>query len=194
MEEKKPTPKETEPTHILTSKQERFCHEYIKDRNATQAAIRTGYSLNTAQRIGSENLSKPLIRYKVNQLIAAQIDRIKLSADFVVKELLKHATIDLQDAYDENGNLLPIAEWPEPLRKAVIQIETEELFDGRGKDRERIGTAKTIKITDRIRALELLGKHLKMFTDVHEIPGLADLAERLEKAEKKARACPLPKK
>ncbi|GAH07496.1 unnamed protein product, partial [marine sediment metagenome] len=79
-----------------------------------------------------------------------------------------------------------IKDMPEPLRKAIVSIETEELFDGKGEDKKSIGTAKKIKIHDRLKALEMLGKHLKMFTDVHEIPGVKNLAEQIKAARKRA--------
>lgn len=192
-----PTKKEKKSAvyRLLTEKEKKFCVEYLKDRNATQAYIRTGYSPTGADANAIRLIGKDRVRAKINELIAQQLNRLKLSADLVIKELLKSATIDIKDAYDEEGNLLSIQDMPEPLRKAIITIETEELFDGRGEDRERIGTTKTIKISDRLRALELLGKHLKMFTDVHEIPGLEGLAERMSQAEQRLRKCkPSPKK
>jgi len=127
--------KEENELRPLTSQQERFCHEYLKDRNGTQAAIRARYSRKTAQEQASRLLSNVMIKARVNELIAAQINRLKLSSDLVIKELLKHATIDIADAYDENGELKDIQDMPEPLRKAIIAIETEELFEGRGEDR-----------------------------------------------------------
>jgi phage terminase small subunit len=173
----------------LTPQQERFCREYLRDRNGTQAAIRAKYSPRTSNEQAARLLAKVSVKVKINQLIEAQFNRLKLSADLVVKELLKSALVDIRDAFTEDGNLKPINELSEPLAKAIASIETEELFDGRGEDKERIGYAKKIRFHDKIRALELLGKHLKMFTDVHEIPGLDTLAERLEAAEKRARAC-----
>lgn len=180
---------EIEPTHVLNPKQELFCHEYLKDRNATRAYIRAGYAIEGAQQSATRLLSNVFIRARVNDLIKEQLDNLKVDAHFVLRQLLNTATIDISDAYDEDGNLLPISEMPEPLRKAIIQIETEELFDGKGAEREKIGTAKTIKIESRQRALELLGKHLKMFTDVHEIPGLEGLAEQIQAARKRADKC-----
>jgi len=174
--------KEENELKALTPQQERFCHEYLKDRNGTQAAIRARYSRHTAQEQASRLLSNVMIKARVNELIAAQINRLKLSADLVIKELLKHATIDIADAYDENGELKDIQDMPEPLRKAIIAIETEELFEGRGEDREHIGYAKKIKICDKTKTLELLGKHLKMFTDVTEHRGLEGLADRIKEA------------
>jgi phage terminase small subunit len=69
----------------LTPKQEMFCKEYLIDLNATQAAIRAGYSLKTAQRIGSENLSKPLIAERIQELMNKRSEKVEISADWVLK-------------------------------------------------------------------------------------------------------------
>jgi len=69
----------------LTDKQEVFCREYIVDLNATQAALRAGYSQKTAQRIGSENLSKPLIQGRVTELMQERVERVQIDADWVLK-------------------------------------------------------------------------------------------------------------
>lgn len=180
---------ETEPTYKLNANQELFCIEYLKDRNATKAATRAGYSEETAQQQGYRLLTNVFIKARINERIKEQLDNTKIDVTFIIRNLLNSATIDINDAYDENGELKPISEMPEPLRKAITEIRTEELFEGQGKNREHIGTAKTIKIQDRLRALELLGKHLKMFTDVHEIPGLEGLAEQIKAARERADKC-----
>ena len=190
MAESPANPQENQPElKPLTPQQELFCHEYLIDRNGTQAAIRAKYSVKSAQEIASQLLSKLMIKSRINELIKIQLDTLKIDATFVLRQILNSANIDINDAYDENGNLKPISEMPEPLRKSITSIETEELFEGKGKDRERIGTAKTIKIEGRLKALKLLGLHLKMFTDVHEIPGLEGLAEAIKAARKRADEC-----
>jgi phage terminase small subunit len=69
----------------LTAKQEMFCKEYIIDLNATQAAIRSGYSKETAAVIGSENLTKPNIQQRIAELGQAREDRLEITADEVLK-------------------------------------------------------------------------------------------------------------
>ena len=81
-----------------------------------------------------------------------------------------------------------------PLRKALASVEVDELFEGTGKDREQTGYTKKIKTTDKLKALELLGKHLKMFTDVTEVRGLEGLGDRLRAARLRERACRLKQK
>lgn len=173
----------------LNDKQELFCHEYLKDRNGTQAAIRAGYARNTAQSTASEILSYPMVKARINELIKIQLDNIKIDAKYVLRQIINSADIDINDAYDDNGQLKPISEMPEALRKSIISIETEELFEGQGKERTHSGTAKTIKIEGRLKALKLLGQHLKMFTDITEIPGLEGLADAIKAARKRADAC-----
>lgn len=165
---------------MLTPKQELFCLEYIKTRNGTRAYIRAGYSAAGARQNASLLLTNHYIRVRINELLKEQLDRLKISADFVVRELLNSATVNIADAYEPDGRLKALQDMPEQLQRAITKLKTEELFEGRGKDRKHIGTAKTIEINDSLRALELLGKHLKMFTDVHEIPGLEGLAERIK--------------
>jgi len=70
----------------LTAKQEMFCKEYLIDLNATQAAIRAGYSEKTAHSIGHENLSKPEIQERLVELNTQRIERVEYNADWVLKE------------------------------------------------------------------------------------------------------------
>ena len=85
----------------LTSKQEKFCNEYLIDLNATQAAIRAGYSVKTAKQIGTENLSKPIIAAKIAESKEIRNKRIEIDQDFVIKNLMKAMKISLgeEDTY-----------------------------------------------------------------------------------------------
>lgn len=75
----------------LTPKQQRFVDEYLIDLNATQAAIRAGYSPKTAQQIGAENLSKPVIAEAIEQAKAERQKRTLVTQDMVIKGLLTEA-------------------------------------------------------------------------------------------------------
>lgn len=77
----------------LRPKQEAFCREYLVDLNATQAAVRAGYSQKTAYSTGHENLKKPEIQSRVQELMAERSERVELDADFVVKHLMENAMI-----------------------------------------------------------------------------------------------------
>ena len=80
----------------LTEKQKRFCEEYLIDFNATQAALRAGYSQKTAYSIGDENLRKPEIQSEIQTLIRKRSERTGINADIVIKELVKIALADTE--------------------------------------------------------------------------------------------------
>lgn len=172
-----------------TAQQLLFCDEYLIDRNGTQAAIRAKYSPATAQEQASRLLSNVMVRAKINELIKEQHDKLTIDVTWILRQLLNSANVDIADAYDEDGKLKPISEMPEPLRKSICEVETEELFEGHGKEREQIGYTKKIKIEGRLKALNMLGKHLKMFTDVTEVQGLEELAEAIKAGRKRAAEC-----
>jgi len=71
----------------LTDKQQRFCQEYIIDLNATQAAVRAGYSIKTAHAIGHENLIKPYVKGEIVRLQADKAEKLSLSAEQVLNNL-----------------------------------------------------------------------------------------------------------
>ena len=83
----------------MTDKQKRFCDEYLIDLNATQAAIRAGYSEKTARQIGTENLSKPSIDEYIKNRMAEKEAALIANQD----EVLKYLTAVLRgEAYDNN--------------------------------------------------------------------------------------------
>lgn len=158
----------------LTIQQKLFCEEYLVDFNATQAAIRANYSEKTAYSQGNRLLKHVEARKYINKILEERSKTVMVSAEFVVRELLKVATADLSEAFDENGKLKPIHEIPKNVRMAIASIETDEIFDGFGEDRHKIGETKKIKFWNKMQSLDLLGKHLKMFTEKVEHSGDPD--------------------
>lgn len=147
----------------LTKKQKMFCDEYLIDLNATQAAIRAGYSSESAKEIGSENLTKPNIRAYIDKEIAERSKRTGINQDRVIRELARIAFIKADDVI--NINTANVKENANQDDLAVIQsvkVKTVPTKNGKGIERE-------IKLADKLKALELLGKHLGMFTDKVEV-------------------------
>lgn len=143
----------------LTEKQKKFVEEYLIDLNATQAAIRAGYSTDTAKDIGCENLAKPNIRTHIDKTIAERSKRTGVNADRVVRELAKIAFVKADDVISIDDATLKHDASDDDL--AVIQsvkVKTIPTKNGEGVERE-------IKLADKLKALELLGKHLGMYTD-----------------------------
>ena len=144
-------------TNGLTPKQERFCLEYLVDLNATQAAIRAGYSQESAGTISNENMQKPEIQEYIQALRVARSAETKIDAAWLLTRLADEANADVNDLYAENGALKPVAEWPEIWRKGLIQgLETEENLTDEGI----VTRIRKIKLSDRVKRLELIGKHI----------------------------------
>ena len=149
----------------MTQKQKRFIEEYLIDLNATQAAIRAGYSPDTAQQTGSENLSKPVIRTCIDRAMAERSKRTGVNAERVVQELAKIAFVNAAEVIDPKTATVKEDALPEDT--AAIQSVKVKTFGEDGLERE-------IKMADKIKALELLGKHLGMFKDKLELSGSLD--------------------
>lgn len=88
----------------LKDKQEAFCREYLIDLNATQAAIRAGYSEKTARAIGSENLIKPDIQARLQELMSERNRRTDVDADWVLLKAKESFEFNAQQVFDNEGN------------------------------------------------------------------------------------------
>lgn len=163
----------------LTPQQLRFCQEYIIDLNGRQAAIRAGYSEKTAQEQSSRALSNVKVADKVQELMNKRSERTAITADVILNELLRLARVDIAGAYDQIGNLLPVHLMPEDVRRAISSIDVFEEHEGVGREREYVGDTKKLKFYDKTKALELLGRHLKLFTDKIEHSGKVTLEDML---------------
>ena len=146
----------------MTKKQKRFIEEYLIDLNATQAAIRAGYSPDTAYSIGNENLKKPEIKAHIDKAMAERSKRTGVNADRVVMELAKIAFVNADDVID--FKTATVKEGARPEDMAAIQSVKVKTFGEDGLERE-------IKMADKIKTLELLGSHLGMFKDKVEVSG-----------------------
>lgn len=155
----------------MTKKQKRFAEEYLIDLNATQAAIRAGYSPDTAKSIGSENLTKPDIQARIAKAMAERSKRTGVNADRVVTELAKIAFVNASDVIDADTATLKSDAAPEDT--AAIQSVKVKTFGEDGLERE-------IKMADKLKALELLGKHLGMFKDKVEVSGINEEKNKLD--------------
>jgi len=177
------------PMPVLTPKQRRFVDEYLLDMNATQAAIRAGYSQKTANEQGAQLLGKTHIKTAIDAAKVKRSERTEIDADWMLRRLVDEAEADLADIYDDKGDIKPIDEWPEIWRQGLVAgVEVEALFEGSGKDRIQVGQVKKLRLSDRVRRLELIGKHIRVnaFQETVNVKGMDTLADRLERAHRRA--------
>uniref|UniRef100_UPI000A31F91C terminase small subunit n=1 Tax=Xenorhabdus beddingii TaxID=40578 RepID=UPI000A31F91C len=140
----------------LTDKQEMFCREYLVDLNATQAAIRAGYSEKTANRIAAQLLSKLDIQNRITELKAQRNEDVGINAAYVLKRLVEIDQMDVLDILTDGGELKPVKDWPKVWRTTLSGLEVVEM----GQDVAAL--LKKIKWPDKVKNLELLGKHISV--------------------------------
>ena len=152
----------------MTDAQKRFCDEYLIDLNATRA-YKVAYSRCKKDETANVNGSKLLRNTKVQEYISTKQKerekRTEITQDKVVQELAKIAFIDIRKLYTENGQLKNVADIDDDTAGAIASLETLEEYDGYGDDREKIGDTQKVKLLDKTKALELLGKHLGIFKE-----------------------------
>lgn len=149
----------------MTAKEKRFCEEYLIDGNATKAAIRAGYSQKSAKSIGSENLTKPDLHAYIEKLQAERSRRTGITADRVLEELAKIGFVKATDVI--NGSTGEIKEDAAPEDLACIssiKVKVIPTEDGPIVERE-------VKLVDKNKSLEMLGKHLGLFTENVKVSG-----------------------
>lgn len=158
----------------MTKKQKRFVEEYLIDLNATQAAIRAGYSPETAKSIGSENLTKPDIRASIEKAMAERSKRTGINQDRIVMELAKIALLNPGMLIDfDEATIKENATEEDLAAVASIRVKRFPTKDGEGIERE-------VKMYDKTKAIELLGRHLGMFKDKIEVSGLEEEKKKLD--------------
>ncbi|EPO6695741.1 terminase small subunit [Pseudomonas aeruginosa] len=144
----------------LTKKQRLFVDEYLIDLNATQAAIRAGYSTRRATEIGYQLLQRPEVAQAIQAAMAERSKRTEVEADYVIRRLREIDEMDVLDILEDDGSFRSIRDWPRVWRQFLSGIEIAELFEGRGDDRRIAGVLRKVKWPDKLRNLELLSRHV----------------------------------
>lgn len=155
----------------LTAKRRRFVEEYLVDLNATQAAIRAGYAKKRAAEMGYELLQLPEVQAAIQQAMDERSKRTRSDADYVVRRLEEIDQMDLLDIVNDDLTLRPLSQWPKAWRQYLSGFDLAEMFEGKGDSRVAVGILKKIKWPDKVKNLELLGRHHGVFTDKFEHSG-----------------------
>ena len=151
----------------LSDQHRLFCREYLIDFNGSEAAKRAGYSARTAKVIASQLIADPLIIAELSRAKAERIERTKIDADYVLMRLVEIDQMDVADILMPSGAVKPISEWPDPWRRYIASFDVMESIS------EDSGATllKKIKWPDKVKNLELIGKHVAVqaFNDKLEI-------------------------
>lgn len=171
-----------QPTQTLTPKQQIFCDEYLIDFNATRSAIAAGYSKKTAQKIGSENISKPLIQDYLNKKREALSKKHDVTMDRIIQEYSYIAFQDSSHLFD-GSRLMEISELPEEVTRSISEVSAQRV---RGAEGESVAEIVKIKQHDKKWALDSLTKILGGFekdNDQKKVEAIVHITRNIVKAK-----------
>lgn len=146
----------------LNEKQKIFAEEWVTDYNATQAYIRAGYSPNGARQAAEHLLNNPKVAAYIEKLVEARVARSEVSDVRIMQEIERCALLDVRGLFDQDGNLVQIADMDDNIAACIAGFDVHEKFNGQGK---LIGYVKKVKLVDKKGFLELLLKKRGMLTD-----------------------------
>lgn len=152
----------------LTNKQRRFCEEYLIDLNATQSAIRAGYSEKTAGQIGEQNLKKLEIQSLISILQEKKSKELNISQNKVLNELCKVAFGDVKNYFDAKGNLIDISKLENQISASIKSITVQQ--DKIEKNNKNVieTSIKKIESYDKLRALDTINKMLGYYAPIKQ--------------------------
>ena len=141
--------------------------------SVAEAGRQAGYSAKNAEQTASRALALPHVAAYYQAQLAKRAQRTGIDADYVLTRLAAIDTMDVADIYDNDGQLLPIKQWPLLWRQMVKEIDMKT-----GK----------VKLQDKLRTIELIGKHVgvRAFADQIEVKDTTGQADRMERAKARA--------
>ncbi|EKL8337630.1 terminase small subunit [Escherichia coli] len=172
----------------LTAMQEAYCQSYIKTpENQTQAAINAGFSPNTAAVKASVMMRDERIQKRIAELMEDRNKRMRVSADYVLMRLVEIDQMDVIDILNDDMSIKPVSEWPKVWRQYLTGFELADMFEGRGDEKELVGILKKIKWPDKVKNLELIGKHVDVnaFKERLDVNVNVTIADRIAAARKR---------
>lgn len=161
----------------LTPKQKIFADEYLIDLNATRA-YKVAYPNIKKDEVARVNGSRLLTNANVAAYVQKRMDeraqRTGITQDMVLQELAKLGFFDIRKLFDDDGKPLDISRLDDSTAACIAGMDVLDAYGGAGEDKEFIGYIKKYKLSDKLKALELLGRHLGMFKDKVELSGILD--------------------
>jgi phage terminase small subunit len=161
----------------LTPNQRKFVTEYLKDGNATQAAIRAGYAKGSAGQIAAKLLKIAKLKAEIELGQAKVIEKIQadtgITLERTLRELARLAFFDPRKLFDAQGNPIPIQELDDDTAASVSGLDVTEEFEGTGRERVFVGHTKKYKLADKRASIDMLMKHLGGYKEDNKQSGEA---------------------
>jgi phage terminase small subunit len=157
-----------------------FVQEYLLDLNAKQAAIRCGYSPRSAEVQGYRLLCTPEVKEAVQKAMDKRSRRTEITQDMVLNEIALLAFGNIKRVFGPDGQLIPVEQLPDDVAATITEV-TSRMVTSEG---ENVVIDRKYKLADKKASLELLGRHLKLFTDKIEVD-VTDRAAELIAARKR---------
>jgi phage terminase small subunit len=172
----------------VNSRHERFIVEYLKDLNATKAYIRCGYSKKGAGQSAAALLKNPKIAAEIAKRAGERQERAELSATRTLEEMRRLAFSNVQDLFDEHGDLIPIHKLTREQAACIASLEVimKNATAGDGK----IDRVLKLKVWDKPKVMEMLGKHFALLTERVQIEASDSLVDALKGGRMRAATAP----
>lgn len=145
----------------LTEQQKLWAKLYVKhDFNATKAAREAGYAHSSASSRGYENSHNTLVLLEVARLVEARNKRLQIDSDYVLTRAIEFDELDIADILDDENGVLPIKDWPKEWRTSISGLDFGEIIAARSDPKKLIQLLKKIKLPDKQKNLEMIGRHV----------------------------------
>lgn len=176
----------------LNARQKAFCDAYLIEPHGTKSAIAAGYAKGSAEVTASKLLRMPKILKYLSECKAEREEATKIDAAFVLTNLAAMIQADPVDIIDrETGSYKPIHDWPIVWRRMLSAADIKEIYE----DKVRVGEIVKYKFIDKLKAFELLGKHVDVsaFAERIDVTVSNDLADRITMSRKRTTEQPKEK-
>jgi phage terminase small subunit len=161
----------------MTGRQRLFVLEYLKDLNATQAAIRAGYAARSAKVTACRLLTNTNLQAEIQKAMDRRCAKLELRNEDTLRAIANDAFRDPRKLF-EKGTMKDIEDLDLETAQLITGFDFVNLYEGEGEQKHCFGQLRKIRLSDRLKALEMLGRHQKLFTDKVE-HGLDDETKRL---------------
>ncbi len=159
------TPRKSARTsHELTLRQKLFALEYLNDLNATQAAIRAGYAAGSAKVTACRLLTNANVQAEIQKAMDRRCAKLELKIEDTLRAIANDAFRDPRKLF-ENGTMKDIEDLDLETAQLITGFDFVNLYEGEGEQKHGYGQLRKIRLSDRLKALEMLGRHQKLFTD-----------------------------